>query len=101
MLINHCVYSPTYLMLKRELLSVMLNMQNQNADPSKLEISGGKIKTKKIIQKTNDDNKRNMYAWITRHLQVVKSLIYNYFMKVIFVIIQNHNWFQNFTSGVY
>ena len=30
---NHCVYSPTYLMLKRELLYVVLELQNQNADP--------------------------------------------------------------------
>ena len=30
---NHCVYSPTYLMLKRELLSVIPNMQNEYPDP--------------------------------------------------------------------
>ena len=26
---NHCVYSPTYFMLKREMLSIILNLKNQ------------------------------------------------------------------------
>ena len=43
---NHYVYSPTYFMLKRELLSFMPNLQNQNAEPIKLEISWVPIKKK-------------------------------------------------------
>ena len=30
---NHCVYSPTYLMLKRKQQKVVLELQNQNAEP--------------------------------------------------------------------
>ena len=32
--------------------------------------------------KINDQIKRNLYAWITRHTQVVQSLIYNHCLKV-------------------
>ena len=41
---NHCVYSPTYLMIKRELLYVVLELQNQNTEPLKLEVACVKIK---------------------------------------------------------
>ena len=34
--------------------------------------------------KTNDQIKRNIYTWITRHPQVVQSPIFNDFLKVIF-----------------
>ena len=55
----------------------MLNLQNQNAEPLKLEIAFGPIKKRKGHSKINDRIKRNMYAWITRHPQVVQSPITN------------------------
>ena len=36
---NSLCYSPTYLMLKEELISAVLNLQNKNSEPLKLEIS--------------------------------------------------------------
>ena len=30
-LVNHCVYSPTYLMLKRKQKNIVLELQNKNA----------------------------------------------------------------------
>ena len=41
---NHCVYSPTHLMLKRKLHNVVLELQNQNREPLKLVIACGPIK---------------------------------------------------------
>ena len=35
-LVNNCVYSLTYWMLKRELISVVLELQNKNTHPLKL-----------------------------------------------------------------
>ena len=32
-LVNHCVYSPIYLMLKRKHQNVVLELQNPNAEP--------------------------------------------------------------------
>ena len=40
---NHCIYSPTYLMLKRKQKNVVLNLKNQNVEPLKLEIACGPI----------------------------------------------------------
>ena len=34
--------------------------------------------------KVNDQVKRNMYVWITRHNEVVQSTISNYCLKVMF-----------------
>ena len=49
---NYCVYSPTYFMLKIELLSVMLELQNQNSEPLNMDLACGKIKqNEKGIQK--------------------------------------------------
>ena len=62
----------------------MLNLQNQNAEPLKLEISCGLIKKRKGHLKINDQIKRNLYAWITRHPQVVQSQNFNHCLKVIF-----------------
>ena len=42
-----------------------------------------KIK-RKGHSKINEQIKRNLYAWITRHPQVVQSPISNYYLKVIF-----------------
>ena len=45
-------FSPTYYMLKIELLSIVLEIQNHNADPLNMEVACGKIlKTEKGIQK--------------------------------------------------
>ena len=41
---NNCVYSPTYLMLKRELLFFVLELQNKYADPLNLDVSCGGIR---------------------------------------------------------
>ena len=30
---NHCVYSPTYMMLKRNQQNIVVELQNQNAEP--------------------------------------------------------------------
>ena len=43
-LVNHRVYSPTYLMLKIELLSNVTELQNQNTEPLNLVVVCGKIK---------------------------------------------------------
>ena len=32
-LVNHCVYSPKYLMLKRKQQNIVLELKNQNAEP--------------------------------------------------------------------
>ena len=50
---NHCVYSPTYLVLKRELISVMMELQNQNAEPLNMDVACEQIKQNgKCIQKS-------------------------------------------------
>ena len=41
---NNCVYSPTYLMLRIELLSVVLEIQNKNADTLNMDVVCGQIK---------------------------------------------------------
>ena len=41
-------------------------------------------KNRKGNSKINEQIKCNMYAWITRHPQVVQSPIYNYCLKVMF-----------------
>ena len=38
-------------------------------------------KKRKGHSKINDQIKRNVYTWITRHTQVVQSPIYNYCLK--------------------
>ena len=43
-----------------------------------------KKKNRKRHSKINEQIKRNLYAWITRHNQVVKSQISNYCLKVMF-----------------
>ena len=40
-------------------------------------------KQKKGHSKINEQIKRNLYTWITRHPQVVKSPIYNDCLKVV------------------
>ena len=42
------------------------------------------VKKRKGHSKINDHIKSNMYVWITRHTQVVKSPIYNDCLKVMF-----------------
>ena len=60
-------------MLKIELLSVVLGIQNQNADPLNMDVAYGKNKTKrKGHSKINEQIKRKLYKWITSHLQVVQ-----------------------------
>ena len=50
---NHCVYSPTYLMLKIKQQNVVLELQNPNADPLKWVIACGPIKqNEKGVQKS-------------------------------------------------
>ena len=44
----------------------------------------GKFKKRKGNSKINGQIKRNLYAWITCHPQVVQSPISNYCLKVIF-----------------
>ena len=70
-------------MFKRKHKNSLFNLQNQNEEPLKLEISCGPI-LEKGHSKLNDHIKRNMCAWITRHPQVVQSPISNYCLKVIF-----------------
>ena len=41
-------FSPKYLMLEIELLSVMLELKNHNADTLRLEVACGKIKQNQI-----------------------------------------------------
>ena len=38
---NHCIFSPIDLMIKRELLSVVFNLQNQNSEPLNLKVASG------------------------------------------------------------
>ena len=45
---------------------------------------GNSLWTKKGYSKINELIKRNLYAWITRHPQVVQSPIYNHCLKVTF-----------------
>ena len=49
---------------------------------------GNSLWTNKTKQKghskINDQIKRNLYAWITRHPQVAQSPIYNYCLKAMF-----------------
>ena len=52
-LVNQYVYSPTYLMLEIELLSIVLVLKNQNTEPLKLDVACGDIKqNEKGIQKS-------------------------------------------------
>ena len=49
---NYCFYSPTYMMVKRKQKNVLLELQDQNAEPLKLLIAcGPKQKKQKGIQK--------------------------------------------------
>ena len=45
---NCCIYSPTCLVLKRELLSVLLELQDQNTEPLKPDVTYGQMKKKGI-----------------------------------------------------
>ena len=58
----------------------MLNMQNQTVEPLELVLDCGQ---KKGRSKINDKIKRNMYAWVTRHPQVVQSPISNDCLKFV------------------
>ena len=72
-------------MLKRKQQNVVLNLQNKNAEPLKLEIACGQIKnTQTGNSEINDQIKRNLYAQITRHTQAVQSPISNNCLKVTF-----------------
>ena len=62
----------------------MLELQNQNTEPLKLVTSCGPIKNRKGYSKINEQIKRNLYTWITRHPQVFQSPISNNCLKVMF-----------------
>ena len=69
---NNCVYSPTYLMLRIELLSVVLEIQNKNADTLNMDVVCGQKKNKlKGHSKINDQIKHKLNTWITCHPQVL------------------------------
>ena len=63
---NHCVYSQTYWMLDLQQRNVVLWLQNQDANPWKYAIAFWQ-KKRKGHSKINEQIKRNMYTWITRH----------------------------------
>ena len=66
------------------MISVVLELKNQNAEPLNLYMASGKIKQKlKENSKTNENIKNKLYTWIAPPTRVVKSPIYNDFIKVI------------------
>ena len=79
---NHYIYLSTYWMLNQNHKDVVLWLQNQNADPLKLVIASVTRKNWKGYSKINEQIKRNMYIWITRHHQVFQSPISNDCLKV-------------------
>ena len=48
---NHCIFSPTYLMLKKTQKNIVLQLQNKNTEPLKLVIACGPIKKMKRVFK--------------------------------------------------
>ena len=51
-LLNHCAFSPTYLILKRKQQNIVLELKNKNAEPLNLVIVCGPInQDEKGIQK--------------------------------------------------
>ena len=80
---NHCVYSQTYWLLNLQQPNVVLWLQNPDANPWKCVIAFGQKTKRKGHSKINEQIKRNLYTWITRHPQVVQSPIYNDCLKVV------------------
>ena len=80
---NHSVYSQTYWLLNLQQPNVVLWLHNLDANPWKCTIALGKRKKRKGHSKINEKIKLNLYTWIKRHPQVVKSPIYNYCLKVL------------------
>ena len=82
---NHCVFSPTYWMLNQKHQNIVLELKNINIEPLKWLLSSGPRRKKlKWHSKINENIKRNIFSWITRHPQVVQSPIYNCCLKVVF-----------------
>ena len=71
-------------MLRKELIYVVLELQNKNTDPITLDVACGQIKKRKGLSSINEKIKRKLYKWITGYTQVVQSTISNYCLKVIF-----------------
>ena len=71
-------------MLKRKLQDIVLELQNQNAEPLKLVIAIGTKKKKQDHSKINYHIKGKLYAWIIRHPQVLQSPISNDCLKGFF-----------------
>ena len=81
---NHCVCSQTYWLLNLQQPNVVLLQKNPDAKPWKCVIAFGQKKSKrKGHSKIDEQIKRNLYTWITRHTQVVQSPIYNDCLKVL------------------
>ena len=77
-------FSPKYLMLTRQLLSVMLETKNKNEELLNLEVVCGKLKKRKVHSKINDHIKHDLYKWITHYPHVLQLPIFNDCLKVIF-----------------
>ena len=75
---NHMFYSPTYLMLKRELLYVVLELHKSGCGLWKNNTK------RKGDSKINEQIKLKLYIWITYHHQVLQSPTSNGCLKVIF-----------------
>ena len=78
---NNCVYSQTYWMFNLKQPNVILLLQNPYANPWKCVIAFGKKKPKGH-SKINEQIKRNLYTWITRHPQFFQLQISNDCLKV-------------------
>ena len=70
-------------MLNQNQQNVVLWLQNPNENPQQLVVTCGPRK-QKGHSNINDQIKRNLYAWITRHTQVVQSPVSNDCLKVMF-----------------
>ena len=78
-----CLYT-IYWMLNLKQQNVVLWLHNPNEKPWKWVIAFGQNKKKrKGHSKINEQIKRNLYTWITRHGQVFQSPIYNDCLKVL------------------
>ena len=71
-------------MFKRELIYLVLDLQNQDANPLNTDMACGNIKKRKGHSKINEQVQRKLYIWITRHPRVVQSPLSNDCLKVIF-----------------